>query len=116
MGIDGISGGGMRTPQAWQVRREAKQVAEPDPRAFEEVVPEVPDPGATAGMSGLTALEYARRVDEIRRTTVPDVTAIDQAGLSQHNFVNPELQTLPVLWQDDNQIRPRRLGAMGDGA
>lgn len=115
MGIDGLSGGGMRSLQAWQVRREAKQVAEPDPREFMELVADVPGMEAPGGMSGVAALEASRRLEEIRKTTIPDVAAIDQAGLSQHNFVNLEMQTLPKLWQDDNQVRSRTLRDMLDG-
>lgn len=109
MGIDGISGGGMRSPQAWQVRREAKQVADANPQQFADVVESVPDVETQGGMTGVAALESARRIDEIRKTTVADVSAIDAAGMSQHNFVNLEMQTLPVLWPDNNQIMPRTL-------
>lgn len=114
MGIEGISGGGMRAFQAWQMRREVKQVADPDPQQFADLVADVPDTEAQGPMSGSAALEYSRRIEELRKTTVPEVSEIAQAGMSQHNFVNLELQTLPTLRPDDNQIKPRDLRAMLD--
>lgn len=115
MGIEGISGGGMRSPQAWQIRGEAKQVADPDPRQFADMVEATPDVETQGGMSGMAALEFSRRIDEIRKTTIADVSALDAAGMSQHNFINLEMQSLPVLRQDVNHIKPRTLQSMLDG-
>lgn len=120
MGIDGIAGGGMRALQAWQAMREVQQAAaiEQDPRQFQELVDvAASDLGGPGGMTGLDALEYARRLEELQKEveTIANVSAMEQAGMSQHNLVNLELQQLPAMRRDENQIPPRDLRSMLDG-